>query len=262
MPNDFHTGSLRGDLTIPAMSGATPVRSSYRAQRPGLEPGTKYLLMAAAGLGAVLLAGMGSWAVMGSRSTVVPVIEADTRPLRVKPENAGGLQVAGADDQVMGGQGSATQGMAPTAEVPAPQALRAQMQPAGPLAPPSAATQAAPAVPPAVAPARPVAQAARPAVPQPVSGVTPASRVTPASGVTMVQLAAVTTEQAAQTEWQRLAKRMPDLLGDRQPVVQKADRDGQAVWRVRTSGFADIADAAGFCARVRSKGSSCSIASF
>lgn len=253
MPNDFHTGSLRGDLNIPAMSGATPVRSSYRAQRPGLEPGTKYLLMAAAGLGGLLLVGVGSWALVGGRATVVPVIEADTRPLRVKPENAGGLQVAGADDQVMGGQGSATQGMAPTAEVPAPQALRAQMQPAGPLAAPQVMPQVAPAVqaaPPATVPARPAAQAARPAASQPVSGVT------------MVQLAAVTTEQAAQSEWQRLAKRMPDLLGDRRPVVQKADRDGQAVWRVRTGGFADIADAAGFCARVRSKGSACSIASF
>lgn len=249
MPNDFHTGSLRGDLNIPAMSGATPVRSSYRAQRPGLEPGTKHLLMAAAGLGGLLLAGMGSWALIGSRTTVVPVIEADMRPLRVKPENAGGLQVAGADDQVMGGQGSATQGMAPTAEVPAPQALRAQMQPAGSLAAPQA-VQAPTVVAPAAVPARPAAQAARVAAPQPVAGVT------------MVQLAAVTTEQAAQSEWQRLAKRMPDLLGDRRPVVQKADRDGQAVWRVRTGGFADIADATGFCARVRSKGSACSIASF
>ena len=78
----------------------------------------------------------------------------------------------------------------------------------------------------------------------------------------MVQLAAVTTEQAAQMEWQRLSKRMPDLLGDRRPVVKKADRDGQAVWRVRTGGFTDSADAASFCARVRSKGSACSIASF
>ena len=78
----------------------------------------------------------------------------------------------------------------------------------------------------------------------------------------LVQLAAVGSEQVAQSEWQRLAKRMPDLLNDRRPLVQRAEHDGHVVWRVRTGGFADIAEATGFCARVRSKGGACSIASF
>lgn len=244
------------DLQMPsAASGPVPQYSSYRTRRPGMDRGTKYLLGAAAGLSGLLLAGMAGWAFMGGHSTAVPVIEADSRPIRVKPENAGGLQVVGADDQVMGGQGGKTQGMAPAAEVPAPQALRAQMPPGTPPqgrvpdtplpAPPEAAASTPPPAPPR--PAAP-AQATRP----------PA---TLAAGP-VVQLAAVDSEQVAQSEWQRLAKRMPDLLGDRRPILQRVERDGRAVWRVRTGGFADLAEATGFCARVRSKGGSCAIGNF
>ena len=78
----------------------------------------------------------------------------------------------------------------------------------------------------------------------------------------MVQLAAVDNEPAAQAEWQRLAKRMPDVLGGKHLVMQRAEHDGHAVWRVRTGGFADVADATGFCARVRAKGGAGTIASF
>ena len=246
MPNDIH---------IPNAIDAGPVRSSYRARRPGMDRGTKYLLLAAAGLGGLLLAGMASWALIGGHSAVIPVIEADSRPIRVKPEDAGGLQVVGTEDQVMGGQGTRTQSMAPAAETPAPQALRAQSptQPRAPAAAPTADVQpeaAAPSAPPAAAVQRPAApaQATRPAA-------------LPAAGP-VVQLAAVDSERTAQSEWQRLAKRMPDLLGDRRPLLQRADHDGRAVWRVRTGGFADIAEATSFCARVRSKGSACAIANF
>jgi len=236
-----------------AMNGSGPVRSSYRARRPGMDQGTKYLLSAAAGLGGLLLLGMAGWALIGGHGTAVPVIEADSRPIRVKPENAGGLQVVGAEDQVMGGQGARTQSMAPIAEAPAPQALRAQNAPQAHAPAPTAAGQpdlAASTPPPNVAAQRPAipAQSVR-AVPIPAMGP-------------LVQLAAVDSEQVAQSEWQRLAKRMPDLLGDRRPVLQRVDHDGRLVWRVRTGGFADIAEATSFCARVRSKGGACSIANF
>ncbi len=235
------------------MRGSVPVRSSYRARRPGMDRGTKSLLFAATGLGGLLLAGVASWALVGGQPAVVPVIEADSRPIRVKPENAGGLQVVGADDQVMGGHGSTTHSMAPAAEVPAAQALRAQMPPQPAASQPD--------------PAQPVANPAPPLVaqPPPVSPAVPAQAARPAPALatgTLVQLAAVDSEEAAQSEWQRLARRMPDLLGDRRPVVQRSDRDGRAVWRVRTGGFTDLSDATAFCARVRVKGGACSIASF
>ena len=236
---------MSDDLHIPAAGrGSVPIRTYYQPRRPGMDRGTKALLAAGAGLGGLLLAGAGGWALSGRHAAVVPIIEADSRPVRVKPENPGGLQIAGADEQVMGGRGSKVQGMAPPAEVPAAQALRAQMPPQA-VAPPVPALPALPAAPPAAVVLQP-APVARPApAPAPVGP--------------LVQLAALDSEGAAQTEWQRLAKRMPDLLGDRQLVVQRAERDGRAVWRLRTGGFQDIADATAFCARVRAKGGACSI---
>lgn len=243
------------DLHIPqpqfSQHGGAPRQATYRAARPAVDTGTRRLLYAAAGLGGVLLAGMGVWAVVGRTPAVVPVIEADGRPLRVKPDNPGGMQVTGAEEAPTGpGR------MAPAAEVPAPQALRAQ------LAPPAAPALAAAPVPAAPAPATPVAAAPapRPATPLPASAAAP--RPAQPGSATLVQLAAVDTEAAAQAEWQRLARRMPDLLGDKRVVVQRTERDGKTLWRVRTGGFTDMADATGFCTKVRAKGGNCSIASF
>ena len=227
------------DLQIPPSAGGYGYRASYRAQSAGMDGMTRKLLIAAVGLGGVLLAGMGGWALLGGRSGPVPVIEADTRPLRVKPDNAGGMQVAGADEQVMGEQSRSAQAMAPRAEAPAPQALRAQQQlpplPEVPTAPAPVASAPAPspaAVPPGVSPLpdtpRPAARTAAPAA-RPAAPAAPASASPSATGATLVQLAAVDTEHGAQAEWQRLAKRMPDALGDRRLVLQRAERDGKAV---------------------------------
>ncbi len=224
-----------------------------------MDRGTKHLLFAAAGLGGLLVAGMAGWALTGSHGAAIPVIEADSRPIRVKPENAGGLQVAGVEDQVMGGQGARTHAMAPAAENPAPQALRAQnsMQPHAPAPPPAAAGPVEEAAPSSLAPNLPATVAQRSAAPAQATRPVAAPAVGP-----VVQLAAVGSEQVGQSEWQRLAKRMPDLLNDRRLLLQRADHDGRAVWRVRTGGFADIAEATSFCARVRSKGGACSLANF
>ena len=247
----METRPVPDDLHIPPSMGNQTYRTSYRAQPQGVDGMTRKLLLASVALGGVLLAGMGGWALLGHSAGPVPVVEADTRPLRVKPDNAGGMQMVGADEQVTGGQASASQTMAPAAEAPAPQALRAQLHPPAPV---SAAP--APAAPPSsVSPL--------PDTPRPARAAAPAARpVAPAVGSTLVQLAAVESEQGAQAEWQRLAKRIPDMLGDKRPVVQRAERDGKPVWRVRTGGFTDMADATSFCARLRAKGAPCTIAAF
>jgi Flp pilus assembly protein TadD len=77
-----------------------------------------------------------------------------------------------------------------------------------------------------------------------------------------VQLASLNSEEAAHDEWQQLSKRFPDLLNGRQPVYSHTERDGRSLWRVRTAGFVDVAQAKSFCDRVRTAGSGCAVYDF
>ena len=77
-----------------------------------------------------------------------------------------------------------------------------------------------------------------------------------------MQLAAVHSEDAAKSEWQRLSKRMPDLLGQRQPAFSKTEHDGRTLWRVAHRRVRDTAPGHRFCERVRAKGAGCSVAEF
>jgi hypothetical protein len=73
----------------------------------------------------------------------------------------------------------------------------------------------------------------------------------------VVQLAALDSEAAAYEMWDRLSKRMPDLLNERQPAFSSTERGGHIFWRVRTAEFANVTEARTFCERVRTQGSAC-----
>ncbi|HTW26395.1 MAG TPA: SPOR domain-containing protein [Acetobacteraceae bacterium] len=262
------------ELEIPA-----PV---YRPSRPqaGLDPATRRLLLIAGGLGAGLLLIVAGWSLSGHQHSGVPVIEPQSGPVRVKPENPGGMQPSGLKEDVFAGSGSGTGAeLAPPPETPQPQTLHEEMQEAKraealrpATAPSGNAPHAAASVPPATrtAAAPPAVSHAPPvSAPAPVASretpATPAATTrtaTPAAGMTRVQLAALGSEQAARTEWQRLSRRMPHLLDGRSPEILRYDHDGHVFWRLRTGGFADIAAATVFCEHVRSKGGDCTIASF
>lgn len=244
---------MSDDLSIPSPTYRVPRR------RQRMDPGTRRLVLIAGGLGAALVVVVGGWELVGHRSTTVPVVQADNRPIRVKPDNPGGMQVAGANEDILsGGAESATGKLAPPPEAPAPQALRAPPPPA--------------VAPPAPAPAPVVTAAPQPSVAMtpPKPGVTakpvePAPEKRPAvvpAGNTLVQLAAVRSEDAAKSEWERLSKRFPELLGSHRPAFSKTERDGRTLWRVRTGGFSDVPQATSFCEKVRAKGAACSVADF
>ncbi len=287
MPDDIRIPPPNGLL-----GGRTAVSASYRARRGGPDAG-RLAMLVAAGVGAILFVGVAGWAVMGRRPAVVPLIEADSSPIRIKPENPGGMQVAGADETDAGG----TEAMAPAAEAPAPQALRAQMQQGAPepapsvAAPALAAPQPPAAVPPprrgAIAGSAPPAQSAQGVSPLPDTALRPTrSAATPmpaappapvgvaataaAPGATarsggggvVVQLGALGSEAAARAEWDKQVHSFPDALGGHRPQIEKTEHDGHTLWRLRTGGFADTADATGFCAKLRAKGGACTIAAF
>jgi hypothetical protein len=240
------------DLNIPSPTYRVP------RHRRGMDSGTRRLAIIAGGLGGALVLLVGGWSMLGHRSTGVPVIEADSSPLRVKPDNPGGMTVNGSNDEILSDNADGNVGkLAPASETPAPQNMQNAKPPVVASAPPPPAAPA-PAAPPVVAAAPP---AAKPPTPAHVAAAEHPAH--PASGKgTLVQLASLSSEDAAKVEWERLEKRMPDLLGNRQPAVTRFERDGKTFWRLRTGGFADIAQATVFCEQVRAKGSGCTIAAF
>ena len=238
------------------MSDDASIRTpTYRVARErGMDPATKRLALIAAGLGSALLAVIGVWSVNGHHTSGggVPVIEPPSGPMRVKPANPGGMQLAPGDEIFAGGSGgdTSTDKLAPPPETPDPQALR----PPPKSAP---APQAVPA-PVAVAPASGPAHVSSEAAPSPV-GAAAKSAVSPPVDRTTVQLAALPTEEAAKQQWALLQHRLPDLLRGRDPAISKIGVDGRVWWRVRTGGFADPAAARGFCDQVHAKGGACDV---
>ncbi len=251
----------------------TAPTESWRPQRRDsiFDPQMRRTALLAVGGVVVVALGVAGYLALPRHSTGIPVIEADSRPLRVKPDNPGGMQVIGVEEQSATGQSDV---MAAPPEAPQVQALRAQIQ---------AARQAAAPPPPPVMPAvitpsqPPVSQQAALPVPLPVPAQRvvlppvmtrapairpPVAAVPPSAGGTEVQLAAMETERAAMAEWSRLSKRMPELFASHHPSVFEAQRDGKTLYRLRTGGFADIAQATAFCTQVKSKGGGCAIASF
>jgi SPOR domain len=261
------------EVSIPrAPSYRVPLRPRRRH-----DPATRMRLMVAGGLAAVVVAWFAGSTLFGGGRGQVPIVQAESGPMRVKPADPGGLQVPGADNAIFSANGGdGADKLAPPPQTPDLQALRAPPRPAPTPTPaePSELAAAAPPPPPvahtAETPKPPGAVAASNPVPA-ANSLTPAvvaadRRPSPpaigASHGTLVQLAALSSEQAAREEWGLLAKRMPQLLSGKQPSVSKVEHDGRTYWRLRTGGFADMAQATTFCMRMRAKGASCSVADF
>ena len=93
-----------------------------------------------------------------------------------------------------------------------------------------------------------------------VAAMPAASYRGPAAAGVQVQFAASPSKADAQAAWQQLRHRMPRLLVGREPIFIKVAHDGGDFWRLRTDGFATVADADAFCAQVRSAGAACVVA--
>ena len=261
--------TVSDDISIPS--------PTYRVPRHrGMDPATRRLALIAGGIGGTLLLIVGGWSLLGGGPHGVPVVQPAAGPVRVKPANPGGLQVAGTHNDIFsGGSDTTVDKLAPPPEVPDPQALRATAPPPPRLA---TALPAPPAAEPAIAPMQVSAPPARPApvaasehATRPVEDraaardhrAEPQAAAARAGGKgTLVQLAALSSEAAARAEWRILSRRLPQLLGGRQPVFSKVEHAGHVFWRVRTGGFSDLAQAKAFCEQLRGKGLGCSVADF
>jgi len=189
-----------------------------------------------------------------------PLIRADDKPMKVKPDQPGGMPVPDQNVSVYDPKPAA----APVEKfVPPPE------QPMPRPAPAQAAVPAVPAQPsPAAVPA-PVQQSAAtaapkaPAKPAPAkeaSAAAPAKSAAP-SGPVRIQLASLRTPEAAKEEWTRLKREHPELLGKLTAVAVKADLGDKGVWyRVQTQVFENASAAERLCADLKKQNVGCSLA--
>ena len=260
-----------------------PVPAYRLGRKTGGGPPWRMIIIAGSVLAAGAVIAALVWGFSRGSSRNAPLIEADARPIKVRPDNPGGLRVPNQDELIFdrnrGGRPAAQGGLAPEAEKPRVDQLRAQLaeraaQEAARSAPPatptpaqpaaSAAPQAAPrGAPQTSAPATPAAPPATnsalnaPSLPAPVPSNT--ERFAPvANGRAQVQLGSLPSEAAARGEWERLQKRVPELLGNRRVTLAPFDREGQTtLYRIRTGGFADAATARAFCEEMKTRSIPC-----
>jgi Flp pilus assembly protein TadD len=95
----------------------------------------------------------------------------------------------------------------------------------------------------------------RPTPTAPTAAETP--DVTTVESAPYVQLASLTSEPDAEFEWRRLNTRLSPLLGGREPTITRAEVRGQTYWRLRTWGFASLAEAHELCGQLKVAGLRC-----
>lgn len=223
---------------------------------------------------------------------VVPLIQADNSPSKVRPDQPGGMDVPNQDkliyDRLTPGQTApnTVERLLPPAELPvarpqepppapaqeiesmlpevaaipealvAPAAPRPAVQPpANEFTPPSIA----PRQPSASVPVAPAVPQSAPKPPPAVASLPPAANA-PAGRNFRVQLGAVRAPDVAQKEWERLLNANKDLLGKLTLNVTQADLGERGTfYRIQAGPVGDQQAASDLCAKLKTRNVSCII---
>jgi hypothetical protein len=186
----------------------------------------------------------------------VPVLRADTQPIKLKPADPGGMEIPNRDRLVFNQKASETTERL----LPPPEAPMARPTPppeaSAPAAPPPPAVAAQPAPAP-VAPAAPPTQAQ--AAPPPQSAALPPALSGTAIGKGYrLQLGSVKTQDGATQEWGRIKRQNTDLLGALSFSAERADLGDRGVFfRVLAGPLADGAEADRICGALRQRNVGC-----
>jgi SPOR domain len=188
----------------------------------------------------------------------IPLIRADERPTKVKPENPGGMEVPDRDKLIYTQKRATVEHLLPPPEKPMPR----------PTAPSAAAPSGSPQPPLMTAAAGASNPAPQPQLQQPAgklpakTGSAAATAAKPAAAQqtdgARIQLASVHSEEAARQEWDRIKRANPDLLGSVLATPVRADLGEKGVfYRLQT---APIADAERVCGELKRRNIGCIIA--
>ncbi|HEX3885570.1 MAG TPA: SPOR domain-containing protein [Stellaceae bacterium] len=180
----------------------------------------------------------------------LPLIKADPQPMKVKPDQPGGLVVPDRNMAIY----TERQGGPPVEKLlPPPEQPEAR-----PVAPPPA-----PAAPPqvAMAPAAPAPAPMHIAPPAPIAPQRPApSAGADKGGHIRILLASLRTPDEARSEWQRLKKAQPELLGKMTADAVRADLGDRGTWyKIEAGSFARAATAERVCRQLKERHLGCSV---
>ena len=184
----------------------------------------------------------------------VPLIRADTDPVKVKPDKAGGMNVPDRDDPIYSLRPGATtaEHIMPPPEAPAPR----------PVGPPPAPVTPGPALQPAPLPAPPQVAALPKPPAKPEAATKPAEPAAKPDGgtPTRIQLASLRTPDEARDEWARLKRENGDLLGKFTAVAVRADLGERGIYyRVEAGPVGDKAAAIKLCKALKDRGLGCTL---
>src|SRR5437016_887154 len=214
-----------------------------------------------------------------ARGDGVPLLRADDRPTKVRPDQPGGMNVPDQNvslyNEKSGGPPVEKLLPAPEQPLPRPAPLPKDAAKEVPTAPSSAgapsATPAAPGA--AVAPpaaqlvATPGAKSASPPVPKAAAPAKPPA-ATPVStapaekaGPVQLRLGSLRTPEEAREQWAKLKHDNPDLLGKLSAVAVRTDLGDKGVYyRIQAGSFGDAAAAERLCGELKRRNLGCILA--
>jgi cell division septation protein DedD len=231
-----------------------------------------------------------TWGIGAMAPEELPVIRAESEPEKVRPESPGGLEVPHQDKMVLNQvtpdpEKPQVERLLPPPETPKPPKALGDAQPAGQSATGAETdSSASPGTPggaeaPVISGVAPKTDTASrpepakaveaPAAPKPEPQPKPATpssagepktqtAAVPTGGAFVVQLASLKDRARVDTEWARLQKAHPGLLGKRQLAVQAMDLGSRGTfYRMQAGFFADRAAADRVCAGLKAKKQDC-----
>ena len=190
----------------------------------------------------------------------VPLIRADERPTKVKPEQPGGMEIPDQDKLIYNPTRKVVEHLLAPAEKPMP-------RPAPSSSPTDAARSSTGAMPAASSTPenRPaVTQTAQPqqqaATSPSKAAQAPSSPSKPAAG-TRLQLGSLRSEDAARQEWERIKRKNRDLLGNLSATPVRAELGDKGVYyRIQAGPIADLAAAERICGELKQRNIGCILA--
>ena len=251
------------------------------------ERGGGWLRFVLLGLAAIVVLGVGGAAAWkhyaGHRlpGVGVPVIKADDTPVKIKPDDRGGMQIPNQDklvyNEMEGDKGTAqprterllappeepVQPNAPlmsppkTVEPPPSSMVKAEPPPAPPAVAAAPRVPVIAAPPPIKAPTAPKMAAVEAPPTAPVAAAKKAAPAPVAAGNYLVQLGAVRSAEEADKEWNRIKKANGDVLTGLSLDVMQVELPGKGTyWRIRAGTMAEAA-AKSVCQQMSSRNQGC-----